>query len=122
MKLSISTTRRETLLGWSYLLISMFALPFALGFLNAFLEKPMSDTVIHLAYLWVNFAAVTVIFRQFLIASVKLAADNAWRCLRFAAFGLGLYYFLSILVSQAVVWIQPEFSNVNDNALMDLFQ
>ena len=121
MKLSISMTRKETLLGWSYLLISLFALPFFLGLINAFLRNPMSDTVINLLFLWINFGAVTVIFHRFLLASVKLAADSALRCLRSALLGFGLYYLLTILVSQAIARIKPDFFNVNDSALMDLF-
>ena len=115
-------TRRESLLGWSYLLISIFVLPVVLVFLNAILGKPMSDTVLNLALLWVNFGAVTVIFHRFLISSLKLATDHFWRCLRFAFFGFGLYYLVSIVIAQIIGVFFPDFSNVNDEAVMGLFQ
>ena len=75
MKLSISMTRRETLLGWVYLLISLFVLPVALYLVNELLNKPLSDTEVNLAFMGLNFLAVGVIFRRFLTASVKVAAN-----------------------------------------------
>ena len=65
MKLSISMTRRETLLGWSYLLINIFVLPFALALINVFLNTPLSDTACNLVYFGINFIATVVIFRRF---------------------------------------------------------
>lgn len=115
-------TRRETLLGWSYLLISVFVLPFALALFNVFLEKPMSNTVLNLVLLWINFAAVTVIFRRFLVSSVKLAMDSFGRCLRFCFFGFSIYYLASLLIARVIGAFLPDFSNVNDEAIMDLFQ
>lgn len=122
MKLSISMTRKETLLGWSYLLISIFVLPFILVFFNVFLEKPLSETVINLLFLWINFGVVTIIFHHFLLSSVKTALSAPLRCLRSAALGLGLYFSLSLLIARVIIAFFPDFSNVNDNAIMGLFQ
>ena len=57
MKLTISTTRRENLLGLSYLLFSMFVLPTVLALASLYLAIPMSETVINLIYFAVNFLA-----------------------------------------------------------------
>ena len=122
MKLSISMTRRETLLGWSYLLISLFVLPFTLALLNGLLKNPLSVTEINLVFTGLNFIIVAVIFRRFLIASIGIAKEKPWRCLRFAALGFALYYLASTVIAMLIVWLRPDFSNVNDGAVMDLFQ
>lgn len=122
MKLSISMTRRETLLGWVYLLISLFVLPVALYLVNELLNKPLSDTEVNLAFMGLNFLAVGVIFRRFLTASVKVAANKPWRVLAYAAAGLALYFLGSFAIGIVIVFVAPDFSNVNDNAVMGLFQ
>ena len=121
MKLSISMTRRETLLGWSYLLISLFLLPIALVLGNQYLQNPLSETEVNLVFLGLNFAVVALIFHRFLTASVQIALDKPWRCLRFALCGFVLYFLCSLLVSAAILYISPDFSNVNDDAVMGLF-
>ena len=122
MKLSISMTRRETLLGWSYLLVSIFFLPLVLVLCNGFLHNPLSETELNLVFMGLNFVAVTVIFRKFLTASVKMAWNTHWRCLRFAVFGFALYYLCSLVIAGIILWVCPDFSNVNDDAVMGLFQ
>ena len=122
MKLSIYMTRRETMLGWCYLLFSMFFLPLALVLVNTVLGNPLSETEINLVFLGLNFIAVAVIFRKFLTASVKKALATPWRCLRFAAFGFALYYLFSLAVAALILWISPDFSNVNDDTVLELFQ
>ncbi len=122
MKLSICMTRRETLVGWCYLLFSMFFLPLALVLLNGLLENPLSETEINLVFLGLNFMAVAVIFRRFLTASVKAAWSTPWRCLRFSAFGFALYYLFSLVVAGIILWISPDFSNVNDDTVIGLFE
>ena len=120
MKLSISMTRQETLLGWGYLLLSMFVLPFVLVITNSQLAKPLSETVINLIYFAVNFLAIAVIFRRFLWACIKAALAAPGRCLRFAVFGLALYFIATFLVAMAITLVNPDFSNVNDSSIADL--
>ena len=120
MKLSISMTRRETILGWSYLLLSMFVLPTLFVVANSFLAAPLSDTVINLIYFAVNFLAIAVIFRRFLVRSVKAALAAPWHCLRFALMGLVCYFVLMNLLSRGILLVDPDFSNVNDDSVAQL--
>ncbi len=122
MKLSISMTRRETLLGWSYLLFSMFVLPFVIQFGAYILGLPLSDSLLNLIFFGVNFAAVVLIFRRFLSASLKAAVAAPWRSLRFALFGLVFYFVGMHLVSRGILRIYPDFSNVNDQAVSQMTQ
>ncbi len=120
MKLSISMTRRETLLGWFYLLFSMFLFPVLFDLVNSRLAEPLSDTQLNLLYFFLNFSCVAVIFRRFLWQSLKTALGAPWRCLRFAGLGLLLYYVGMMLVSQLILRISPNFSNVNDDTIVSM--
>ncbi len=120
MKLSILLTRRERLLGWSYLLISLFVMPSALELLNTLLAKPLSDTVLNLIFFAVNFLAVCIVFHRFLLASVKLALAKPLYCLRIALIGFAFYYCAMLFISRGIRWFYPNFSNVNDSAIADL--
>lgn len=122
MKLSISMTRRETVLGWIYLLLSLFVLPVVLYLINGLLNGPLSNTEVNLAFMGLNFLAVGLIFRRFLTSSVKAAANRPWRVLAYAAAGFVLYQLGSILIAIAIVFVSPDFSNVNDNTVIGLFQ
>lgn len=120
MKLSISMTRRETYLGWAYLFIHLFVLPFLLNTGNQLLAVPLSETDLNLVYFATNFVLVLVIFHRFLGRSLTLAIRNPWRCLRFAALGFFLYYIAMMAVSWGILYLKPDFVNVNDAAVMDL--
>ena len=121
MKLSISMNKNEKLLGWIYLVFSLFLLPFLLKLLNSLLGGILSDTIINLIFMVVNFAAVATIFQRFLANSVKSAANKPWRLLGFAVLGIGLYYVLSFVVALVIRHFFPDFSNVNDSTVMGLF-
>ncbi len=114
MKLSISMTRRELLLGGSYLLLSVFTLPFLLFWANTLLPIPLSEGDLNLVFFALNFLFAVGIFHRFFFTSVRCAAQNFWRCLRFAAIGLILYFLATELISRGILWLRPDFYNVND--------
>ena len=122
MKLSISMTRRERLLGWSYLLICMFVLPIALALLNALLKYPLSDTEVNLVFFGINFTATVVIFHGFVYASLLEAKENLWKCLKSALQGFLIYRAGAILFAVVTLKLRPDFSNANDQNIMGLFQ
>lgn len=121
MKLSISTTKRQTLLGLSYLLISMFVLPVVLVLCNALLKNPLSETAINLVYFGLNFAVVIGIFHGFLWESLKAFWRAPWKSLRSALIGLALYFGATFVIGFAITHIDPDFVNVNDDNIMGLF-
>ena len=120
MKLSISMTRQETVGGWLFLAISMFVLPslFILG--SSLLATPLSATEINLLYFAVNFLCAGLIFRKFLVQSIKALFRKPWQCLKYAAIGYGVYQFASFLLGFAILWIRPDFSNVNDGSIAQM--
>ena len=119
MKLSIATTRWETLLGWSYLLISQLVLPNLLIPVGHWLG--LSLTEFNILYFCINFAFVVAVFHCFLWKSVQAAWAKRWRCLLYAAEGFLIYFALLILTSLVIApWISPNFSNVNDDVINEL--
>ncbi len=120
MKLSISTTRRETLWGWAYWLISLFVLPTVLYVILSRPAQPVSEATLNLIFFLVNFLAVVGIFHRFLWESLKAAAKKPLKCLGFAAIGFVVYFAAMWVVAAVIAVIKPDFSNVNDNAIFDM--
>ncbi len=120
MKLSISTTYKENLLGWAYWLISLFVLPTVLTLILILLGQPVSDSTLNLIYFIVNFLAVVGIFHRFLWESLKAAAKKPLNCLGIAVVGIITYFAAMWIVSFLIVIIKPDFSNVNDDAIFDM--
>lgn len=120
MKLSISTNRTENILGYSYLLFYLFFLPGLIGATAFLLGRPISASLLNIIFFAINFIAVVSIFHRFLWRSIQAAREKPWRCLRSAALGLAFYFVAMVLVSFVIPWIDPDFSNVNDEAILEL--
>lgn len=118
-KLSVSMTRAETVGGWIYLVLQLTILPVFLVSVNLLLGSPLSDASLNFVFYALNFICATVIFRRFLLDSLRQALAAPFRCLRSALFGLILYYLLSLLMGFLIVSIAPDFSNANDQNIAD---
>lgn len=119
-KLTVTPTRTETLLGLAYIPIQLLVLPFILLQVNLLLESPLSAAQLNFILFCLDFICVTVIFRRFLLESLKHGLSMPWRLLRFAALGLLLYWVGSFIVNYIIVAIRPDFSNVNDASISQL--
>ena len=121
-KLSVSLTQAETFWGWIWLPVQLVALPVILEVGNLLLGQPLSVAELNFIFFCVNFIGVTVIFRKFLIKNGSVALSLPWKCLRYAAIGLILYWLLSYVYSVLLYFIAPDFANVNDNAIGSMAQ
>ena len=106
--------RVESTLGLIYIVLQVFVLPVALVVINAFLPRPLTASALNFAVFGINFICVTVIFHRFLIESIKIFTQKIRKTLGICLKGFGLYWIGSILVNILVVYLEPEFSNVND--------
>lgn len=113
-KLTIQMHRTETILGLIYIVLQVFILPVVLVVINAFLPRPLTASALNFAVFAINFICVTVIFHRFLIASVKAFTQKPGEILRTYLKGFGFYWVGSILVNMLVIYLEPEFSNIND--------
>lgn len=122
MKLSISTTRQEDLLGYIYLAFCHLLLADLIAITAYFLGYPISLSVLNIIYFVVNFVSVAAIFHRFLGRSLQAAWKNIPHCLISVVLGFGAYYWGTILLGFVITWIDPNFANVNDQAMTGIAQ
>ena len=120
MRSAVFTTkpsRRETLWGGIYLVLYMTVLPLAVPLVVMALFPGLDAARINFVYFTLNFAATAVIFRKYLIQSVRDAFLAGLPTVKYALLG----YFGSIMLTgmmvSAILEMYPEFMSVNDNAI-----
>ena len=117
MIFSTKPSRRETLWGGIYLVLYMTVLPLAVPLAVMFLFPGLDAARINFVYFTLNFAATAVIFRKFLIQSVRDAFLAGLPTVKYALLGyLGSIMLTGMMVS-AILEMYPEFMSVNDNAI-----
>ena len=116
-KLSVSMTRYEQLAGWIYLVLQLSVLSLVLRAVNLLLGQSFSLSELNFIFFCVNFLCVTVIFRRFLIRSVRVTLSSPGRWASAVAWGLGLYWAMQFMVSLIITRLYPEFFNVNDTSV-----
>ncbi len=122
MKLSIATTRQENILGYIYLAFSQLLLADVIAIAAYYFGFPISLTALNIAYFAVNFISIVAIFHRFLGKSLQTAWENIPKCLISVIVGFGIYYWGTILVGFVIGWIDPNFANVNDQAVTSMVQ
>ena len=113
-KLPVTPSRREILWGAVYMGAEYLLLPPILVLINDRLPTPLSVGQLNCLLFLINFLAVLVIFRSFLKQTLTRIPSGV---LGAALRGFGLYFLLTLGVSQGILWIDPEFANVNDAAI-----
>jgi len=122
MKLSIATTRQENLLGYIYLAFSQILLPDLIAIIAYYLGYPLSLSVLNIIFFLVNFISIVAIFHRFLGRSLLSAWKNIPKCLISVLIGFGIYYWATILLGILISRIDPNFANVNDQAVAGIAQ
>ena len=112
--------RRETSWGIRYLLFEVAILPRLLAAGNLLLGLPVSVTWLNVIIFSINVLAVLIIFRRFLMLTLKHALSQTWQILGSALLGLGLYWLLSLLLGLVFMATVPGFVNVNDSNVMEM--
>ena len=122
MKLSIATTRQENILGYIYLAFSQILLADLIAIVAYWLGYPLSRVTLNIIYFLVNFVSIVAIFHRFLGSSLQAAWKNIPKCLISVLIGFGVYYWGTILLGFLITWINPNFANVNDQAVTGMVQ
>ena len=102
-KLSVKLTPTETVLGWIYMGLQLFAIPTILVVLNIIWGNPLDETGLNIIYFVLNFLCVILIFRKYLIACGKIALTNKGHTFLSALFGYLIHWGLSIVVSMFIL-------------------
>ncbi|MBQ8768312.1 MAG: CPBP family intramembrane metalloprotease [Oscillospiraceae bacterium] len=110
-------SRKETAWGFRYLAFSIVFLGFFLSLAIQLLGLPWGSNEINLTFFFLNFGVAVFIFRHFLQETALAAAKRIPAILITAAAGFVVYQILTTAVSIAIIFIEPNFYNVNDDNL-----
>lgn len=121
-KLSVPMGKWELILGWVYFALQLTVIPFALVLANASLNNPLSESELNFTFFCINFGCVLFIFWRFLIANGRIALRSPGKMFTGALIGFVIYWFLTIIVSNVILFINPQFFNVNDASIGSLVE
>lgn len=110
-------SRRETLWGGIYLILYMTVLPLAVPIALMAAFPRLDAAQINFVYFTLNFAVTAVIFRKYLIRSVRDTFLVGLPTLWYALLGYVGSILLTGMVVSAILEVYPEFMSVNDNAI-----
>ena len=113
-------TSNETVFGFIYFVLQLFIIPGIVMAVIMMLPGYVSITIVNFLYFCVNFVAVLLIFRKFLLANFKSLLAVPWHALRYAAIGLLIYAAGSTLFDLVVTALVPDFTNVIDAAILEM--
>ncbi len=119
-KLSVALPKKLVTFGLIYLVLQLLVIPQGITTVNFLLGNPLSVSQMNFIFFALNFIVITVVFCDFLLQNFKVLLSSPWRLLRYAGAGLVLYYVASILLGNLILWISPDFANVNDQSIAQL--
>lgn len=107
--------KKEVTRGWIFFLMQLLVLPPLLKWLNGLLPDPLDLGALNVAYAVFCFLATVVIFRRYLMDTVKAFWGQPFPILRWAGIGLIGYYLASSLFALGIARFFPTFQNANDS-------
>ena len=122
MKYFVKPSPNETVFGLIYFFLQLLILPAILLVVNMMLPNPLAEAEINVVVFAMNFLAVLIIFRKFLVANFHPILENPMFALRCAGIGALIYMGGNAIVSVVVTLIDPGFTNVNDAMIMGMVQ
>ena len=113
-------SRRETYRGLCYLLFLVCFLPGFLGIVFSLLPFEPNMAQVNFVYYAINFLAVLVIFRKFLMPNLDRVAEAPLLCATTVLFGLARYFIYTGLAGYLALKLVPDFANANDAAIAEM--
>ena len=110
----------ETLSGFIYLAVHLFALPEILYWINGQVSTPLKEAEINFVFYFINFMAILLIFRVFLVDSLQQATRHPIQLLESVILGLAAYYACTFCTAHIIDWFAPQYSNYNDEAIFSM--
>ena len=110
-------SRRETLWGCIYLILFLAVMSWLVPLALWLLAPQLNTAQVNFIYFTVNFAATTIIFRKFILQSLKNALEAPGSTLWYALLGYLGSLVLGSILAQFILRIEPEFANINDMAI-----
>lgn len=116
------TTMRqsEMMFGCIYCTLSYFLFPSVVSLASDTLSIPL--WCCQFGLFLSNFLFSVGIFHRFLLQDGKLALSKPGKILQFTVLGLVFYYTANLIVRYGIFLIRPEFTNLNDQRIINLAQ
>lgn len=121
-KFFVKPTPNETIFGAIYFFLQLLVVPGILVGVNMMLPEPMSEAILNFICFAVNFLAVTLIFRKYLLANFMPVKVYPWHVLRWAGIGFLVYMAGNTVFGYLVPVIDPDFANINDAAIAGMVE
>ena len=122
MKYFSKLTPNESLIGLIYYLLQLLVIPGLAVGVSFLLGNTISESVLNVICFAINFIAVLIIFRKFLLANWQPVRIQPWYVLRCAGIGFLMYLAGNFLFSWLSTAIDPEFANLNDAAIAQMVE
>jgi membrane protease YdiL (CAAX protease family) len=113
--LTVTPSKQELIWGMSYLAAQLLVMPTFLGLISTLLH--LTAAQLNGIYFAVNFIAVVLIFRKFLVAQLRSCLRRIGALLGWALLGFLLYMVTNYATGTAIMLLDPDFANVNDSAI-----
>lgn len=107
-------SKKAILWGIAYLIFYQFLFPYVLGFLENFLPEPLDIIEVNLIFSLTNATAVVLIFRKYLLQTLREARWRIGPILGYALLAVLGTMYLTELVSNLLWQLNPDYYNVND--------
>ena len=118
--LSVRLTPKEQFYGLCYLAFDILFLPSLLNAIGPLLSIQLTNTHINLLRFSINLLAATLILHRFILSYFPVSGRKLLKIVVIAAAGFVLYWTLKMAVGYLVYLIQPNFSNKNDQAVVNM--
>ena len=118
--LSAKPNSRETMGGFVYLAFQYLFLPSILAFINSHLADPLKEAELNFLFYLINFISILLIFHDFLGRGLTQVTQHPIIFLESVILGFVFYYGCNWLTTKLVGLLVPNFSNYNDEAIVEL--
>ena len=116
----VPLTKSESVSGFGYLIFQIVFLPGLLMTVLSFLPFEADLAQLNFLFYAVNFLAILVIFRNFLLKNLDIAMDAPGQLVITVLVGMVRYLFLTSLLGVILYEMDPAFINANDSTISDL--
>lgn len=110
-------TKGETIFGWIYLLVHMFALPLLLPYVQQYIFPALTDIQANGLYYGTSLAVVMIVFWKLLRREFDHLLDSPLRCLSGFFSAYFLWYGLSFLMTGLMTAFGMDMTTPNDHAV-----
>lgn len=113
-------SKNETTCGLIFIFVQLLVIPVIVATINDILGNSMTIAAQNFMCFTVNFLCVTIIFRQFWVASVKQLSGRVFHLLKHVFINFLLYYLATILVNLLILSLMPDYYNANDSVIINM--